>query len=290
MREKIFLLLAVIFWGWSFVFTKILLDYVSPLELMGLRFIIGLPFIFLVTRAKKIKLQFDSKDYLRILLGGLVITFHFFIQISGVKFTSATNTGWIISVTPLILAVLSYLFLKEKIGRNTVIGIIVATLGILLLVSNGNLSDIGWLSSYGDWLVLVSAHTWAIFTVITRDISRKYNPLAVTLAILVPSAVLTTSYMIFTSDWTKFISLPPEPMISLFILGILCLGTAHWFWQEGVAKFGATKAGIFLYLEPIATTLLAVPYLHEQFTMFTAVGGILVLLGVYLANMKTKSL
>ena len=290
MREKIFLLLAVIFWGWSFVFTKILLDYVAPIELMGLRFLIGLPFIYLVTKQKKIKLHFESKDYARILLGGLVITLHFFIQITGVQFTSATNTGWIISVTPLILAVLSYIFLKEKIGKNAIFGIIVATIGILLLVSNGKLSDLGWLSSYGDWLVLASAHTWAIFTVVTRDISRKYNPLAVTFAILLPSALLTCTYMIFTSDWSKFISLPTEPMVSLFILGILCLGTAHWFWQEGVAKFGATRAGIFLYLEPIATTLLAVPYLHEQFSLFTALGGILVLFGVFVANQKTKSL
>ncbi len=280
------LLLAVIFWGFSFVFTKILLDYVTPIELMGLRFIIGLPFLYIVLLKKKIKLQFERKDYSRVLLGGLIITAHFFIQITGVNYTSATNTGWIISVTPLVLAILSYFILKEKIGKNGIYGIIIATIGIILLVSNGKLSNIDWLSSVGDWLVLLSAHTWAIYTVITRDISRKYNPIAVTFAILLPSALITVTYMLFSSDWLVFVNLPTEPMIALGILGILCLAVAHWFWQEGVAKFGAAKAGFFLYLEPIATTALAVPYLGEYFGLFTALGGMMVLVGVFVAGKK----
>ncbi len=284
MRERIMLLLAVVFWGFSFVFTKILLDYVTPLELMGLRFIIGLPFLYLVLRKKKIQLQFEKKDYSKILLGGLIITVHFFIQMTGLKYTSATNTGWIISVTPLVLALLSYFFLKEKIGRNAILGIVIATTGIILLVSKGELSKVDWLSSVGDWLVLLSAHTWAIYTVITRDISRRYNPIAVTFAMFIPATIITVGYMLFDSDWTVFVNLPTEPMIALGILGILCLAVSHWFWQEGVAKFGAAKAGFFLYLEPLATTALAVPYLNEQCGIFTAVGGMLVLSGVFLSS------
>jgi drug/metabolite transporter (DMT)-like permease len=64
------------------------------------------------------------------------------------------------------------------------------------------------------------------------------------------------------------------------------MGLAHWFWQEGVARLGAARAGVFLYLEPLATTGLAVPYLGESFGLFTAVGGAMVLAGVYLAERK----
>ena len=288
MREKLFLLLAVIFWGWSFVFTKIRLDFVTPIELMALRFLLGVPFLYLVIRIKKIKLQFEKKDYKKILLGGIIITIHFFIQITGLQTTSATNTGWIISITPLILAVLSFFILKEKIGRNAIAGIIVATIGILLLVSRGDIGNLDWLSSVGDWLVLLSAHTWAIYTVATRDISRTYNPLAVTFAILIPSALMTIGYVSVSSDWSKFLLFSTEALISLIILGLLCLGTAHWFWQEGIAKFGAARAGLFLYLEPLATTALAVPYLGEQFGIYSAIGGLLVLGGVFMAEKKKK--
>ena len=64
----------------------------------------------------------------------------------------------------------------------------------------------------------------------------------------------------------------------------MALAFAHWFWQEGVARAGATEAGIFLYLEPVATTALAVPLLGESFTIYTATGGLIVLFAVWLSQ------
>jgi drug/metabolite transporter (DMT)-like permease len=181
------------------------------------------------------------------------------------------------------MAVLSFLILKEKIGQKEIIGILVATLGILLLVSKGNFASIGWLSSTGDWLILLSAHTWALYTVVTRNLSRERHPLAVTFVVFTPVCVICLANMIATSRVATVTSLPLEPVIALVFLGIL--GTAaQWFWQEGVARLGAAKAGIFLYLEPLATTVLAVPLLKEQFGVLTAVGGLLVLGGVWWAQ------
>jgi drug/metabolite transporter (DMT)-like permease len=211
------------------------------------------------------------------------------IQITGLKYTSATNTGWIISVTPLVLAVLSFLFLKERIRVNQIMGIIIATIGILLLVSKGDFSKLDWLSSVGDWLVLGSAHTWAIYTVVTRNVARRCHPLALTFAILVPSTVIMLTYMALTSDWQKFTNLPAEPLINLLFLGICGTALGHWFWQEGVARLGAARSGIFLYLEPIATMSLALPYLGEAYSSFTLYGGVLVLTGLFVAErIKTK--
>lgn len=289
MLKRIYLLLAVIVWGWSFVATKILLAYVSPVEVMGLRFLVGLPVLYVIVVAKKIKFNFTPRDRWMVALASLIITAHFLIQITGIKYTSATNTGWIISITPLVLAVLSFLILKEKIGRKEIVGIAVASSGIVLLVSRGHLGDLGWLKSGGDWLVLASAHTWALYTVVTRDISRKYSPLTVTFSILLPSAVLLVGYMAVMSDWSRFVHLPMEPMFSVLFLGVLSLAVAHWFWQEGVADMGAAKAGFFLYLEPLATTALAVPYLNEQFGLLTGVGGALVLGGVYIAQRRRRA-
>ena len=184
---------------------------------------------------------------------------------------------------------LSYLFLKERITRFEIAGIVVATTGILLLVSHGNLASLNWLKSGGDWLILASAHTWAIYTVVTRNLARSQAPLIVTTGVLLPTAVVMLAFMIFTSDWSKFLHLPVRVYVALLILAILATALAHWFWQEGVRRLGASKAGIFLYLEPIATTTLAVPYLHEQFGVFSAIGGFLVLAGVYIAQRRTNA-
>jgi drug/metabolite transporter (DMT)-like permease len=97
-----------------------------------------------------------------------------------------------------------------------------------------------------------------------------------------------TAYMIPTSDWSYFLHLPARAVWSVLFLGVLGMGVAHWFWQEGVARLGAAKAGVFLYIEPLATTALAVPYLHEKFGLFSALGGILVLGGVYVAQGRRR--
>lgn len=273
-------------WGSTFVATKVLLGYFSPGEILGLRMLIGLPILGGIVAFKKLSLNFKPKEQFSLLLGSIVITAHFLIQITGLKSTTATNTGWIISVTPLVLAVLSYLFLKERIGRNVIVGIIVATAGIFLLISKGDFRSIGWLESVGDWLILISAHTWAIYTVITRNVTRTRNPLAVTFAILVPCGLLMVSYLVVEFDWHKLATLPAAPVVALLFLAIMGTSLAQWFWQLGVAKLGAAKSGIFLYVEPLTSTALGVAYLKEPFGVFTAIGALFVVAGVVVAERR----
>ena len=290
MLARFLLFLCVVIWGSTFVATKIMLDYVSPAELLGLRMIIGVPILAFVVLVKRIKLQFEFREQMNLLAGSAVITAHFLIQITGLKYTTATNTGWIIAITPLALAVLSFLILKERISRNVVVGIIVATAGVMFLVSRGELSHIGWLKSIGDWLILASAHTWAIYTIVIRDISRKKNPVAVTFAILLPTAVLMTGYLLLFFDWSVLANFPARAWAALILLGVFGTALAHWWWQEGVAALGAARAGIFLYVEPLTATALGVALLNEQFGLFTAIGAACVLGGILIAERRTKIL
>jgi drug/metabolite transporter (DMT)-like permease len=79
-----------------------------------------------------------------------------------------------------------------------------------------------------------------------------------------------------------------EAVLALLYLGVVGMAVAHWFWQVGVARVGAAEAGIALYLEPVATTALAVPLLGESFGPATAAGGLLVLAGVWFAQAGTR--
>jgi len=275
------LLIAVVIWGWTFVATKILVAEIGPVEILSLRLAIGLPFLGTVLLVKRVPLRFTRDDAWPLLLGGAVLTIHFLVQITGLVTTTATNTGWIIAVSPLALAVLSFLFLGERIGWRGVAGIGTATLGILLLVSRGNLDDLGWLRSVGDWLVLVSAHTWAVYTVVTRDLARRRDPLAVTFVILLLAATFAAVLFLVRGDLASVRALSPHAIVALLYLAIPGLALGQWFWQEGVAKLGAARSGLYLYLEPLATVALAVPLLGEPFGPFIAAGGALVLAGVY---------
>ena len=288
LKARILLFITAVIWGSTFVATKICLKYISPIEIMGLRFLIAMPILLTILISKHIQFKFGAFKK-KIIWASIVLAAHFIIQITGIKYTSATNTAWIISMIPLIVAVLAILFLKERLRIVTIIGIILATIGVLFLISKGNIGDLKWLSSFGDWLVLISAHTWAVYTILTRDASRKLEPLLVTFSVLLPSTILSLGIMSFTTDWHKFLSLPFEAIASLLLLGLLGTALAQLLWQDGVAKIGAAEASVYLYMEPVATTAVAVPYLHESFGLFTAIGGGLVILGVWIASRQPKA-
>ena len=289
MLPHLLLLCAVVMWGWTFVATKILLTEIGPVEILALRLAIGLPFLAMLLLVRRVPLRFERVDAAPLLAGGAIMTAHFLIQIAGLVTTTASNTGWIISVTPLALAVLSFVFLRERLGRSGVAGIAVATAGILLLVSRGRLASMDWLRSTGDWLILLSAHTWAAYTVITRNLVQRRNPLAVTFAILAIAAAFVAVVFVWSADFERVRTLSARGLAALVYLAIAALAVGQWFWQVGVAKLGAARAGLYLYLEPLATLTLAVPLLGEPFGAVTAIGGGLVLTGVYLGQRKPRA-
>jgi drug/metabolite transporter (DMT)-like permease len=278
------LLLAVIVWGWTFVATKIVVAEVGPVEVFALRLAIGLPFLGCVLLAKRLSLGLTRADARPLIVGGGIFTLHFLIQITGLEITTATNTAWIITVTPLVIAVLAVWLLGERIGWNGVAGIGIASTGILLLVSRGRFADLSWLRSTGDWLALASAFTWAFYTVATRDLVRRRHPLAVTFAILLTAAVLMAPLFAVTGDVDAIRALSPRALGAILYLAIPGTALAHWFWQEGVARLGGARAGLYLYLEPLATVGLAVPLLGEPFGPFIAAGGAMVLVGVWVGG------
>lgn len=263
--------------------TKVALDHMSPVELMGLRFLVAIPVLLGLSAVRRAPIRLPRRPG-RVLLGSFLFGLHFFVQIHGLRFTTAVNTGWLIAMSPLVVALLAFLVLGEPMGRRTLLGIAVATSGILLLVSRGRLGSLGWLSSVGDWLIVASAHTWALFTIATRDLSRSEDPLTVTLSILIPAAAVVLAVMAFRSNWASLLAMPVEVAAAVLFLGILGTALGQWLWQIGIAKVGAAEAGLFLYLEPLATTALAVPFLGEPLSATTVAGGLLVLAGVRFAT------
>jgi drug/metabolite transporter (DMT)-like permease len=143
--------------------------------------------------------------------------------------------------------------------------------------------------STGDWLVLASAHTWALYTVATRGLSRRHHPLAITLGVLLVAAALTAIVFAASADWASVRALSPRGIVALLYLAVPGLALGQWFWQEGVARLGATRAGLFLYLEPLATLSLAVPILGEPFGLWVALGGGLVLAGVWTGQRERRA-
>lgn len=281
---RLLLLIAIVIWGWTFVATKICLNYLDSVQLLALRYIIGLPFLFVMIRFMKLPISFKGEGMRTMVFASFLLAGHLLIQITGLHLTTATNTGWIIGVTPLVMAVMSRLILKERFHRGTAIGIAVASMGILLLISRGDFSSIAWLHNIGDWIILGSTTTWSLYSILVATVAKKQNPILVSFHTMLPATILFVIYLVTMSDWSKVASLPLDGIIAILFLALLGMVIANWFWQIGVTTIGATQSGMFLYLEPLATTALAIPYLVEPFNWATGVGGLLVMGGVYMSQ------
>ena len=281
---------AVVIWGWTFPASRICLQYLTPADVLTVRLVLAVPILGAMVAVRRGHRKPTRKDLPALLGGAAILAVHFIVQLTGLKYTSATNTGWIIAAIPLVMAVLSFLILGERLGRRGLIGIGIATGGIILLVSRGSLGNLAWLDSTGDWLILVSCHTWALYTIVTRDLTRRRDPLTITFLLMIPALVAMVGWTGATWDGARWTGLPLKVFLALLFLGVLGTAAAHYFWQRGVAALGASRAGIYLYMEPIAATVVAVPFLKEPFGPFTALGGGLVLAGVWWASSSRRVL
>ncbi len=285
---NILLLLSVIFWGLSFIGTKMALEYLTPSEIITVRFLLGLLVLLFVKRIRKTKFNFKRSDLTLIIIVSLLLGFHVILQAFGLIYTSATNTAWLIATVPVFIAIASRIVLKENLDGRKMLGIFIATFGVMLLISKGNLDNMGWLQSVGDWIILFTCITWTVYTIITRKLTQVYNPLSVIVAILVIPAVGLTLYTMFTTPLSKFVNLPYCIVLILLGLGVICAGLAQWIWLEGITRKGAIKAGVYIYFEPVVTTLAAMPILGETLNIAGFVGAGLILGGVYLVEKRNN--
>ncbi len=283
------LLCTVVLWGWTFVATKLALAELAPVTLLALRLAIGLPVLLPIALLRRARLELERGDLARMLIAAALLLAHFLVQITGIRHTSATNTGWLVSTSPLFVAALSRFVLKERLGALALAGLALATAGILLLVSRGRLGELAWLRSLGDWLVLGSALTWALYTVTVRDLARRLDPVLLALLLLAPSLVVALLATALSPEPAGLGALTPRVWLALLFLGVGGTALGHWWWQLGVARIGAARAGTFLYLEPVATSALAGPLLGEPLPAATLAGGALVLAGVYLGQRRGRA-
>ncbi|WP_337873147.1 DMT family transporter [Ignavibacterium sp.] len=277
-------LLAVIFWGASFIATKFLLDEVSPETIISLRLIFAIILLTIVALLTKSDFTINLKNHLRILLLAAVAVFHLWIQITGLKYTTAANTGWIIGTAPIFIALLGFTFLKEKLNLIKISGIFIAFTGLLLLIGKGNPLNISFLNNVGDLLVLFSSFTWGVYSIINKKISLNYSPLMTILYLFILMALIIIPFNINQKAIASVIHLSTVGWISILFLGLLCSGVSYVIWAYSLREMESAKVGAYLYLEPFVTVLSAWIFLNDEITPSILFSGMLIILGVYLVN------
>lgn len=285
-------LFAVSVWGASFVATKISLQYIAPTALVWMRFAMGVVILgCAVGLNKQFSLPKGKEWGYFALLGFLGITFHQWLQSTGLLTAQATTTAWIITSTPIFIALLGLLILKERLTWYQVAGIILAACGVLLVVTKGNLSTLtaGRFGTPGDFLVMISAVNWAVFSTLSRP-GLKKHPATLMMFYVMSFGWLFTSILFFAGPGVREITkIPWDGWIAIAFLGVFCSGIAYIFWYDALQVLPVAQTGAFLYLEPIVTVIVAALVIRESILLATLIGGIIILIGVWLVNQTTHA-
>src|SRR5512147_976622 len=134
---------AVVVWGASFIATKIALRDLSPVTLVWVRFAMGVLILGTAVALRKQFYWLNRSEWLYFaLLGFLGITFHQWLQSNALETSEASTTAWIVSTTPVFMAILGWVVLKEKLPGIRIAGILLAFVGVLIVVYDGKLSAI----------------------------------------------------------------------------------------------------------------------------------------------------
>jgi drug/metabolite transporter (DMT)-like permease len=278
---------AVVVWGASFIATKIALRDVAPVTVIWLRFGIGVVILGVIMLAREKASLPSLRDLAYFsLLGFLGITFHQWLQVTGLVTARATTTAWIITTIPIFIAILGRVVLNERLGWDRIGGIALACVGVLLVVSRGNVESIlrCQIGSTGDLLVFLSAPNWAVFSILSRKALQRHPATQMMFYVMAFGWVFTSVWLTASGNFGEVFHISSGGWISVLFLGVLCSGFAYIFWYDALKVLTASQLGSLLYIEPLVAVVVAAFLLAEPIFLAAILGGALILAGVWLVN------
>ncbi len=290
------LLLNTIIWGGTFVIIKSALNDASPMLFLGVRFLIA--FVILSPFIPKIFKGINKKT----LWGGALLGFLFFLgfaaQTVGLKYTSATKSGFISGTFVVFIPFLQFFIEKKVPSKMNLLGVFFVFIGLIFLSSKGQnfldiFSEIGSNFNIGDFLTLLCSIIFALYMVYLDKITREnpFMPLVILQIFVTGLSALIVSAFNFTFNLEQIhFNLTSNLVIGLLytsILATILTTTLQTKFQKAVTP---TKAGIILSLEPIFAALAAFLILGEKVSNFGFIGCILIFTGLLVTEILEKRL
>ncbi|MDA1798569.1 DMT family transporter [Bacillus cereus group sp. BY6-1LC] len=282
--------LAASIWGGMYVVSKYVLDFIPPLTLVWLRFIIAFVVLYMILKIaekkQKKKVTVRKKDWLLFAWIGFI---GYFISITcqfiGTKLSDAHTGSLVTSATPAFMVLFAAIILKEKLTARRLLSTIIATIGVIIVI--------GWdieIGSYfiGTIILVGAAITWALLSIYVKIASAPFSSLVITTYAIFFSLFFITPFMIW-----EFQSSPIEHMNLYVLLGVLYLGIvstagAFFLWNKGLELMDASIGSLFFFFQPIVGSLLGWLLLNETLSSNFFIGGILIICSVFITTFEKK--
>jgi drug/metabolite transporter (DMT)-like permease len=273
--------LAASIWGAMYVVVKVVVEVVPPFELVWMRYIVAVIALGFIGICTKQNWKIAKKYWLLILAIGLIgNTISIVTQEMGTMLSSAQMGAIITSTTPAFMVLFARYILKETMSLKKWLSIILATIGVGIIVGNGQI-DIS--QQLGGLYLLIAALTWALMSVLVKKVPEHYSQIVVTTYTSSLAVILLTPFVLpklAQLNWQAIF----EPTIfgGILYLGIISTACGFLLWNKGLQLMKASSGGLFFFLQPIVGTFLGWLLLGETIGMLFWLGTICIFIGVFI--------
>lgn len=270
-------------WSTTFVFTKVLLLELSPLEILVYRYALAyLSFVAIDPKFEKLK---GLRTELTFALAGLLgVTLYFLAENYAIYFSTPSNVALLVVLSPLFTGILAHFMTKgEPLTKSFFVGCIAALSGVFLVVFNGHF--ILKLNPLGDLLAITASVVFAFYSITLKNLDNAYSAVFITRRSFF-YALISMLPLTFSPSfrWFPPALFKPEVLLNLIFLAVLASSLCFLLWNKVIWWLGAVRANNILYLVPPMTMAASALLLSERVTIFAITGTVLVLAGVYVSQ------
>lgn len=281
------LLLMALLWGGTFIAGRTVAQELAPLLAAFYRFLIATAALWVTVRLVQGRLpRLTVRQWLGVSLLGLtgVFAYNYFF-LSGLKTVPASRAALIIASNPTLTALVAWLLFHEPMPPFRVLGIGLALGGAVLLIGQGHwqvLFNSGF--AEGELLIFCCVLMWVSYTFIGRWMLAALSPLVATTYACLSGCLMLLLGAVGEGLLTTPPTFSPAAWSSIVFLGLGGTALAFTWYYDGVSRIGPARAAVFINLVPVFAVLLSVLLLGERPTLYELTGGILVVIGVALAQ------
>ena len=292
-KAYIMLVCASLFWAGNFMIGKYaFLSEIPPLTLVFFRWslvwIILLPFTYkeIIKYKDTILNNLPLLFFLGLTSVGLFNSFTYLSLIH----TQVINASLFNTAIPAIIILLCFLFKIEKTNKFQILGLIISACGILTIITKLKLDVLLSLNfNKGDLIMIGGVLTWGIYSTLLKK--KKFTLPLLTLVHVICTFGLISVFPQFLYEYynEQIINFDLNLVYTLIFLALFPSIGSYYCWAGAVSIIGANRAGIFLSLIPLFSTIMAIFFYNEQFRFFHLIGSILIILGLFLSNKEIKN-
>lgn len=278
-------MIAVLIWSLNITVTRYVAEFISPISISFYRWLIAFVLMspFVLLSVWKYRTEIRQHAWQFALLGACGMVFYQGLAYSAAHYTTATNMGIINAFTPIFTIFISIFILKEMPTRYAVIGGILSFLGLLYVMSQGNLQSLVHLAGHwGDLLMILAVFLYAFYGVFLKKWQIQM-PLLTSLYVQIAFALLFHLPFVFVLGLDAINS---QNVGSVLYAGVFPSIVAPLVWMMAVQYIGPNRTSIFMNVMPIGTALIAYFWLNEAWTIYHTIGGVIILLGIALAQKR----